>query len=729
MDGQTSPEFYALLLLSAAGVLLFTAALVWRRRHVSGGYPVLIFVTGMFVWSLTYAIYWIAPTTSRIAWLNSTYFGVVIAPGAFFAFTLVHSGRQHWISGRRAWLLTIQPIVTLLLLWTDPLHGLFYAGKQTPESSVIFDGGPWFWFHISYSYGLMLIGIVLLVRTVIRSHSVFRHQAALVLCGGLLPLVSNIISLVGLNPLPGLDLTPLSFSLTGLIITYSLYRSALLDLAPVARNQIVERLSEAVIVVDVQGRIVDFNPAAAALMARMAAEQGVALTGSLVGNSIQRFLPQWNDWLSADKPIEFNITPVSGSGPQTTLRLAISTLRDRRAAQHGQILVLTDITDAKRQERDLRESLAYFQAIFEASNDALFICDGSTGIILDINQRASELYGYSREEIIGSRNLGQFTTGDEPYTSENGVEYFRRARDNGPQAFEWLGRTKDGRQIWLDMQIRYVRLVSENRFLVRVSDITERKRALEREFDLALEKERSAILSHFIQDASHEFLTPLASIQTGLYLLNRTEDARRREEKTHDIEREVGRISHLVSMLVSLTQLDSGIEFDPAPTDINLLVQQAVTNISLDRSGLLLEFHLSDEPGLVSVDRKWMHEALIQLLDNARRFTPKGGTITLRTGRINSDAFIEIRDTGIGLNPVNLERIFDRFFRLDDAHTSPGFGLGLPIAKRIVELHGGHLTATSEVGKGSIFTIHLPLTRGADRREQRFVPPSVMLML
>lgn len=721
MDVQAASLSYSLLLLSAAGVSIFTAALVWRRRHMPSSYPTLIFLLGMFIWSLTYAIYWIAPTASRIVWLNSTYFGVVIAPGAFFTFTLIHSGRQHWISGRRVWLLTLEPILTLILLWTDPLHGLFYAGKQTPQSSAILDGGPWFWIHVVYSYGLMLISIILLLHAIIRSHSIFRQQATLLLCGGLLPWLSNIFSLLGLNPLTDLDLTPLSFSLSGLIVTYSLYRSALLDLVPVARSQVVDSLSEAVIVVDAQGRIVDFNTAARMLLKHMAPGHDRVS----IGHPVRRFLPQWDAWVGADKPVEFNLT----TGIPATMRLAISPLLDRRAVQRGHILVLTDITDSKRLERDLRESLAYFQAIFDASNDALFICDGNSGVILDINQRASELYGYSREEMIGTRDLAQFTTEVEPYTSANGVEYFRRARDSGPQAFEWLGRTKEGRQIWVDMQIRYVRLGSENRFLVRVSDITERKRALEQAFDLALEKERSAILSNFIQDASHEFLTPLASIQTGLYLLNRTEDAQRREEKSRDIEREVGRIAHLVSMLVSLTQLDSEVEFNPAPTDINLLVRQAVTNISLDRSGLLLEFHLSDEAGLVSVDRKWMHEALIQLLDNARRFTPKGGTITLRTGRIDSDAFIEIADTGIGLNPVNLERIFDRFFRLDNAHTSPGFGLGLPIAKRIVELHGGHLTATSEIGKGSVFTIHLPLTRGADRREQRFAPPSVMLML
>ena len=226
---------YVVLLALSAGVSAFTAWIAWSRRKIPGAYSVVFFLVGLCFWSLTYALFWAWALFMRPFWLNVTYFGVVTAPVAFFVFTLYQTGRRRWISRRRNLaLLFVMPVVCLILLWTDPLHGIFFAGKQTAGSSVILDGGPGFWANLVYLYGLMLIGTVLLAQAWRQSHPVFRAQAGLVLFAALLPWVSNIISLSGLNPLHGLDLTPMSFTLTGLILTYSLYRTGLLDLAPVA---------------------------------------------------------------------------------------------------------------------------------------------------------------------------------------------------------------------------------------------------------------------------------------------------------------------------------------------------------------------------------------------------------------------------------------------------------------------------------------------------------------
>lgn len=671
-----------------------------------GATPVLLFMAGLFTWSMTYAIYWVSPASARIFWLNATYFGVVAAPGAFFAFTLLHTGRQHWIRGGRAGLLIIQPVITLLLLWTDPLHGLFYAGRQTPDSSVIFDGGPWFWIHIVYSYGLLLISVLLLGQAMLRAHAVFRKQAALVLFAALLPWLSNIVSLTGLNPLDGLDLTPISFALTGLIIAYSLYRTALLDLVPVARSQIVDELSEAVIVVDVQQRIVDTNFSANALITHL----NPVLTSAPIGLQVEDVLPAWRRWIDRERPVEYTVPGFGTGGADVTMRVTMSPLLDGRGARQGQVILLTDISAEKRLEHDLRESLVYFQALFDSSTDALFICDAQTGAVLDINARASEIYGFSRQEMLGSSEVDQFSAGIEPYTREKALERFRQARISGSQAFEWMGRTKANTLIWLDMHIRYVRLGDEDRYLIRVSDITERKRAQEREFELALERERSSILSHFVRDASHEFMTPLSSLQMGLYLLSRTDNPDRRIDRTIQMEQQIRRISRLVEMLVTLSQLDSGVSLDRQPVDINQLVRRVATEAHLEQTKLRLVHELAPNLRLQLLDPDWMHEALRQLIDNAIRFTPDGGAITLVTRERDRHLVIDVRDTGHGISPENQERIFDRFFRLDDAHTSPGFGLGLPIARRIIELHGGCISVSSALEGGSTFSVSIPIS-------------------
>ncbi|MBK8022356.1 MAG: sensor histidine kinase [Chloroflexi bacterium] len=112
-------------------------------------------------------------------------------------------------------------------------------------------------------------------------------------------------------------------------------------------------------------------------------------------------------------------------------------------------------------------------------------------------------------------------------------------------------------------------------------------------------------------------------------------------------------------------------------------------------------------------------EALRQLSDNAAHFTPEGGLVSVSTYQLDDHLSIEIRDTGCGIADADLPKIFNRFFRLDNAHTSAGFGLGLPLARRIVEMHGGSISVTSQIGRGSTFRITLPIGK-ADPRDEGF---------
>lgn len=685
-------HFYIILLLLACSIASLTAFQIWKRRTTPGAYALLLYMLGLCIWALTYALYWASLSpTDRLFWLNLTYVGVVMPPGALFAFTLYQTGRSALLKGRRALLLGVEPAITLLLLGTDPWHGLFFAGKQSAESSTIFDGGPWFWIHVLYSYGLIAIATALLLQALLRSTRVFRHQAVLALFAVMFPWISNFLSLTGLNPLHGLDLTPLSFTLTGLIFAYSLSRTKLLDLVPVARFQVVDQMSVGVLVIDQYHRIVDTNPAALALLRRLTGLQ----SEHLIGMSVCTVLPDWDSWIGREAPINFIVEGAAHTADTPTLRVAISPLLDAQAKHRGQIVMLSDVTKEKRMETELRQSLNYFQAIFDSAPDAIFICDAATGRVLDANVRASDLFGCTHEELIGIREIDHFKPGVAPFTRDN-----------------------DNQSIWLDTRIRPARLGNDDRFLVRVSDVTEQKHAQQQEFELALERERVSILSHFIRDASHEFRTPLAVMRTSMYLLTRTDDAARRQEKAEQIELAINHMTRLVEMLVILATLDSGLPLKRQLTDVNLLVNQAAAAPRLSQKTLRWEFNLS--PCASSdIDPEQLLEALRQLLDNAIHFTPEGGLISVSTYQLDDHLSIEIRDTGCGIAEADLPKIFNRFFRLDDAHTSSGFGLGLPIAKRIVEMHGGSISATSQLEQGSTFRITLPIGK-TDHRDNGF---------
>ena len=174
------------------------------------------------------------------------------------------------------------------------------------------------------------------------------------------------------------------------------------------------------------------------------------------------------------------------------------------------------------------------------------------------------------------------------------------------------------------------------------------------------------------------------------------------------------RLARLLEMVLSMTKLDSNDPFDRQPTDINALVSKSFMRVAreLKEKGLSEVIHLDPLLPPLLVDADWLSDALEQLLANAIQFTLGGGTISARTYRQDTYGVIEIRDSGIGIQEQDLPHIFERFWRLDKAHSTPGFGLGLPIVQKVVEQHGGTIEVESSPGSGSRFKIQLPISNG-----------------
>lgn len=701
---ETQSGLYVVLLLLATLASALTARVAWRRRTVDSAYPFLIFALGMVVWSLAYAVHWwVSAPAAKLFWLNVTLIGVFIVPSAFFVFTLVYTGRQHWLAGRRWLLFLVEPLVMLALVLTDRWHNLFHGGLRTPEVSVLFDGGPAFWVNVVYSYGMLMLGLVFLVQA-LGSQAVFRRQAALVLLAALLPFLSNIVSLLGMEPLPGLDMTPISFTVSGLILTVSVYRAGLLNIVPVARRQVIEQLGEGMLVVDSQHRIIDANRAAYELLNKLGRQPPKVM----VSHPVEVLLPDWRKWMAASDQYQ-HILERPGEVDALTYRVSLTTLTDSAGRQQGWIVVLSDVSLARRLERELRRNLTYFQAIFESSNDGILIFDAASASIIDLNYRVTEMFGYSPADVLATPDVDLFTSGIKPYTHDGVLQYFGQARLEGSAAFEWLGRHKDGHLIWLDVHIRHTVLGNEDRFILRMSDITERKQSQQQAFEIALERERSHLMANFIRDASHEFRTPLASIQTSVYLLGRLQDAEQRNAKSQQIVTEVQRMTRLIDMLVMLSKLDSGLPTRQMRYDVNELVRQVVASYARGSGVDQWVLKLVDESLSVRVDGEQVAEALRQLLDNAARYSPNGVAVCVTTARADGHVKIDVRDAGPGIPADDLPHIFDRFYRQDRAHTSPGFGLGLSIAKRIVEAHDGQIAVASTPGQGTTLSIFLPL--------------------
>jgi hypothetical protein len=209
---------YAALLLLSGFVAAIIAIHTWLRKQAAGAKSLLFMMIAMIVWSWAYALHWISPIwPAPFFWLDATYLGVVAIPMLVLSFSMRMTHQDRLFSRQLMGILSIEPILTLVLLWTDPLHHLFYGSSRLAESNSIFNGGPWFWINVLYSYTLIAFSFYLLVRAFVKSRGeIYRKQLGVCLTGLTIPIAVNITGLLGYDPLPGLDLTPFLFTIEGL---------------------------------------------------------------------------------------------------------------------------------------------------------------------------------------------------------------------------------------------------------------------------------------------------------------------------------------------------------------------------------------------------------------------------------------------------------------------------------------------------------------------------------
>ncbi|NOG51152.1 MAG: sensor histidine kinase [Chloroflexi bacterium] len=156
--------------------------------------------------------------------------------------------------------------------------------------------------------------------------------------------------------------------------------------------------------------------------------------------------------------------------------------------------------------------------------------------------------------------------------------------------------------------------------------------------------------------------------------------------------------------------MDADVDFHRQAVNINHLLRDLRSHFAAlcERREIRFDCAFDNTIPTIIGDPVRLSEACSQLIDNALRHTDSGGSVVITTARNHGGISIEVRDTGVGIHPDALPHIFDRFWRQDEARTTPGFGLGLPIAQRIIERHGGKITVDSRVDAGSVFTVHLP---------------------
>ncbi len=471
---------YVLLLFISALVAGAVAAYAWRRRPATGATALTVLMLGAAEWSFAYALeIGFTNLPAKIFWAKLEYIGITIVPLAMLFIALQHTGQEKWLTRRNFTLLSIIPVAAMLLAWTNETHGLIWARVElaTANSFSLLDleHGTFFWVYVAYDYLLLLLSAFLLLRAFLFSVSLQRLQSAMLLLGALFPWGGNFLYLTELNPFPNLDLTPISYSFSGLALAWGLFRYRLLDVVPIARAKVVESMNDAVIVLDTHSRIVDINPTALRLVSRPLEE--------IIGQPLKNTLPINLSRNGLGKP---HRQIMLGDGEaKRHYDLFIAPVYARRGRLTGRLLILHDITERVHTETALRESQQKLsaqnvelrklsQAVAQSANTV--IITDLNGIIEYANPKFVETTGYSLTEALG-KNPRILKSG------EHSKEFYQELWETIKAGREWRGefhnRRKDGTLYWEQATISpiYDSAGHMTNFIAIKENITARKEA------------------------------------------------------------------------------------------------------------------------------------------------------------------------------------------------------------------------------------------------------------
>jgi PAS domain S-box-containing protein len=357
--------------LIAAGISTVVTIYAGRLRARRAAAALSILGMAAAIWSFGYALEIAgADLATKAFWGQIQYFGITAVPLGWLAFALQYSGRDRMLTRRNLIILAALPVATLLLTLTNDLHHLIWQSIDLNTSGpfVVLDvtHGIAFWVYWVYSQILILSGVVLVFRTLLSAERLYRRQAVVLIVAVLTPWIGNILYILDLSPI---DLTPLAFSASAAAIALGLFQLRLLYLAPIAREAVVEDMSDAMIVIDPQGYTVDLNPAA---------EQLIGLPASqIVGQPIDKVLKDWPALFDRNRELSTVRTELSiGHVPDSRLyELRVSELQNRGGIATERVITLRDITERKRAEQALARQTARLATLNQLSHEIVATLD------------------------------------------------------------------------------------------------------------------------------------------------------------------------------------------------------------------------------------------------------------------------------------------------------------------------------------------------------------------
>ncbi|MCS6826517.1 MAG: response regulator [Caldilinea sp.] len=586
---------------------LFVAKQTWREHNKPGACELTFLMLSAALWAFCDGLALTVTDLQQKILINQfSHIGIQTTPVWFFLFVLRYIGSARLFAGPWRHLLWLPPLLAIVTAFTNDRHHLFWATVQLVQTPYGLEDdythGPLFWLYAAYLYALVLVGAVLLVRNALTNahHPPYRLQSIVILAAVLVPWIANFVYLFDLTPWPWLDLTSIAFALVGALLAWAILKLGLLRIVPLARAQLVEHMNEGMVVIDADRRIIDLNPAGAAILQMETAAAAIGRTLDEINSTGTAITAQ----LLRQAEV-FEITTPEGA----TLEVRTSSLETLSGERLGTLLLLHDITERKLAEQTLRAA---------------------------------------------------------------------------KEAAEAATRAK----------------------------------------------------SEFLANMSHEIRTPLNAIvgMTGLLLDTPLNEEQRDFVETVRLSSE--NLLALVNDILDFSKIESGrLELEMQPFALLSCVESALDLVAVQALRKQLELTYAvhgDIPEQVLGDVTRLRQVLVNLLSNAVKFTDAGEVNLRITGRREPDGdgnapsryslHFEVQDTGIGIPKDRQPLLFRPFSQVDASATRRhgGAGLGLAIARKIIEEMGGSIWVESEgvPGKGSTFHVQVSLQAAPETTTQ-----------
>lgn len=352
--------------------------------------------------------------------------------------------------------------------------------------------------------------------------------------------------------------------------------------------------------------------------------------------------------------------------------------------------------------------------LFENVNYAFFSVEAATGQITQISPACLKVYGRPPQEFYDEPTIWYRIIHPDDISILNST--LTSLVPGQGKRTEFRVTLPSGQPQWIEAF--FMPLYDEQGQLLSIdgvsTNITDRKTSEAQRLELVAERQRSQVLRQFIDDASHDLRTPLATMFTSLFMLQRLappDPQLARHLVT--LNEQANHLSSSLDDLLLMSRLDDpDLVLDCRPLDIAQIMRDLHSHVlpRAEKQGIMLRLDVA-ESAVVNGHHDYVVRALRNLIVNAFQHTPAGGTISLRVMTAGRDALIDVQDSGAGIPADALPHIFDRFFRVEKARSTQigSVGLGLPLTHRIVELHGGQISVQSSLGSGSLFQIRLSL--------------------